>query len=66
MDFNRRDFLKVSGTGVLGLSLLQLGVNITPVQAYTATLKTEGCREIVTICLFYSVSFTSTPGPYLT
>ncbi len=56
MDYNRRDFLKVSGTGVLGLSLMQLGVDIKPVQAYTATLKTEGAREIVTICPFCSVS----------
>jgi len=48
--------LKVSGTGVLGLSLMQLGVDITPVQAYTATLKTAGTREIVTICPFCSVS----------
>ena len=48
--------MKVSGTGVLGLSLLQLGVDITPVQAYTATLKIEGAKEIVTICQFCSVS----------
>ncbi len=56
MDCNRREFIKVTGTGVLGLSLLQLGVDITPVQAYTATLKTTGTKEIVTVCPFCSVS----------
>jgi formate dehydrogenase major subunit len=56
MDYNRRDLLKVSGTGVLGLSLMQLGVDITPVQGYTATLKTADCREILNICPFCSLN----------
>ncbi len=56
MDCNRREFLQVTGTGVLGLSLLQLGVDVKPVQAYTATLKIEGAKEVVTVCPFCSVS----------
>ncbi len=56
MDYNRRDFLKVTGTGVLGLSLLQLGIDIQPVQAYAVALKIAETREVVTICPFCAVS----------
>ncbi len=56
MDYNRREFLQVTGTGALGLSLLQLGVDVKPVQAYTATLKIAGAKEVVTVCPFCSVS----------
>ncbi len=56
MNYNRREFMQVTGAGVMGLSLLQLGVNIKPVEAYTSSLKIEGAREVVTICPFCSVS----------
>ena len=56
MQVNRRDFMKVSGAGVVGLSMLQLGVDVRPVRAYADTLKIEGAKEVVTICPFCSVS----------
>jgi len=56
MEVNRRDFMKVSGAGIVGLSLLQLGVDVKPVRAFAQTLKTEGSKEIVSICPFCSVS----------
>ncbi len=56
MEVNRRKFLKVSGTGIVSLSLLQLGVDVKPVRAYVQTLKIEGAKEVVTVCPFCSVS----------
>jgi formate dehydrogenase major subunit len=56
MEVNRREFLKVSGSGVVGLSLLQLGVDVRPVRAYAQALKIEGAKEVVSVCPFCSVS----------
>jgi len=55
MHFNRRDFLKLSGTGAVGLSLTQLGFDLKPVRAYAAGLKIDGAKETITICPFCSV-----------
>jgi formate dehydrogenase major subunit len=46
----------VSGAGVVSLSLLQLGIDIKPVSAYSASLKIEGAKEVFSICPFCSVS----------
>jgi len=56
MEVNRRDFMKVSGAGIVGLSLLQLGVDVKPVRAFAQTLKIEGAKEVVSVCPFCSVS----------
>jgi formate dehydrogenase major subunit len=56
MEVNRRQFIKVTGAGVACLSLTQLGVDLTPVQAYTSSLKIEGAKEVFSICPFCSVS----------
>jgi formate dehydrogenase major subunit len=56
MQCSRREFLKLSGTGVVGLSLVQLGFDVKPVKAYAAGLKIEGAREVISICPFCSVS----------
>lgn len=56
MDCNRRDFLKLTGAGVVGLSLTQLGFDLSPVKAYAAGLKIEGAKEVTTVCPFCSVS----------
>ncbi len=56
MSWNRRDFLKMTGVGALGLGLTQLGFNLSPVEAYAAGLKIEGAKELVTVCPFCSVS----------
>ena len=54
--FTRRDFLKVSGVTAAGLTLSQLGFDLTPVQAYAAELRTKGAKETPTICCYCSVS----------
>jgi formate dehydrogenase major subunit len=55
----RRDFLRLSGTTAAGLSLYQLGFDMTPIQAYAAELRTElrikGAKETPTICCYCSV-----------
>lgn len=55
----RRDFLKISGVTAAGLTLSQLGFNLTPAQLYAAELRTElrikGAKETPTICCFCSV-----------
>ncbi len=56
MDCNRRDFLKLTGAGAIGLSLSQLGFDLSPVEAYAAGLKIEGAKEVLTVCPFCSVS----------
>ncbi len=56
MKWTRRDFIKLSGAGVACLGLGQLGVDLGPAQAYAAALKTEGAREVITVCPFCSVS----------
>jgi formate dehydrogenase major subunit len=52
----RRDFLKVSGTTAAGLTLSQLGFDLTPAQLYAAELKIKGAKETPTICCYCSVS----------
>ena len=34
MEFSRRDFLKVSGAGIAGISLMQLGCGVRQVKGY--------------------------------
>lgn len=53
---NRREFIKVTGTGVACLTLSQLGVDLGPLKAHAATLKIEGAKEVFTVCPFCSVS----------
>ena len=55
MELNRRNFLKLSGAGIAGLSLLQLGIDFKPVQAWAAGLKTDGAQEVISVCPFCSV-----------
>ncbi|MDD4952572.1 MAG: twin-arginine translocation signal domain-containing protein, partial [Desulfovibrionaceae bacterium] len=56
MKCDRRDFLKFTGVGLAGLTLSQLGVRFSPVEAYAAGLKIDGAKEVVTVCPFCSVS----------
>ena len=55
----RREFLRVSGIAAAGLTLGQLGFDLTPAQLYAAELRTElrikGAQETPTICCFCSV-----------
>lgn len=56
MTWTRRDFIKLTGAGVAGLGLAQLGVDLGPAKAYAAGLKTDGAKEVITVCPFCSVS----------
>jgi formate dehydrogenase major subunit len=55
----RRDFLKYSGVAAAGLTLSQLGFDITPAEVYAAELRTslriKGAKETPTICCYCSV-----------
>lgn len=55
----RRDFLRISGVAAAGLTLSQLGFDLTPAQAYAAELRTalriKGAKETPTICCYCSV-----------
>ncbi len=52
----RRDFLKISGVTAAGLTLSQLGFDLTPAQIYAAELRIKGAKETPTICCYCSVS----------
>jgi len=56
----RREFLRYSGVAVAGVTLSQLGFDLTPIQSYAAELRTalriKDARETPTICCFCSVS----------
>ena len=54
--FTRRDFLKVSGVTAAGLTLSQLGFDLSPAYVYAASLRTKGAKETPTICCYCSVS----------
>lgn len=56
MKCDRRSFLKLAGASAAGIALGQFGVDLTPVEAYAAGLKIDGCKEVVTVCPFCSVS----------
>lgn len=55
----RRDFLKMSGVAAAGLTLSQLGFDLTPARLYAAELRTQlrikGAKETPTICCYCSV-----------
>lgn len=56
----RREFLRYSGVAVAGVTLSQLGFDLTPIQSYAAELRTalriKDAKETPTICCFCSVS----------
>jgi len=54
MSITRRTFMKITGAGVAGLTLGQLGIDLSPVKAYAYGLKIEGAKEVISICPFCS------------
>ena len=54
MHITRRTFMKLTGAGVAGLTLGQLGLDLSPVKAYAYGLKIEGAKEVISICPFCS------------
>jgi formate dehydrogenase major subunit len=55
MKLTRRDFIKVSGAATTGLALGGLGLDLKPVEAYAAELRTKAAKETPTICCYCSV-----------
>jgi formate dehydrogenase major subunit len=55
MNWKRREFIKLTGAGVAGLTLSQLGLRLDTAKAYAAGLKTAGAAEVQTICPFCAV-----------
>lgn len=55
MEFNRRDFIKISGAAAAGVAFSGLGFNLKPVQAHAGLLKTQYARETTTICCYCAV-----------
>jgi formate dehydrogenase major subunit len=56
MELKRRDFIKLTSAAAIGAGLSQLGFELGPVKAYAEGLKTDGAKEVITICPFCSVS----------
>ena len=56
MDMNRRDFLRVSGAGLVGSSLVALGFSPTAALAETRNFKLARTTETRSICPYCSVS----------
>ena len=54
MSVSRRGFIKLLGAGTACLGLSRLGLDVKPAQAYAASLKTAGAKEIVSICPYCS------------
>lgn len=52
MTITRRSFLKATGAGAIGLSLGQLGFDLSPVKAYAYGIKIDGAKEVISICPF--------------
>ncbi len=52
MNISRRGFLKATGVGAIGLSLGQLGFDLSPVTAYAYGMKIDGAKEVLSICPF--------------
>jgi len=51
----RRDFLRISGVAVAGLTISQLGFDLTSVEAYATELRIKGAKETPSICCYCSV-----------
>ncbi len=54
MECSRRGFLKLTGVGIVGLTLGQLGLDMKMASAYAAGLKIEGAKESISVCPFCS------------
>lgn len=44
--------MKATGAGAIGLTLGQLGIDLTPVEAQAYTMKIDGAKEVISICPF--------------
>jgi len=52
MKITRRGFMKATGVGAVGLTLGQLGLDLSPVEALAYGMKIDGAKEVISICPF--------------
>lgn len=55
MDVTRRKFIQISGATAAGLTVSNLGFDLTPVKAHAQMLKTRYAKETTTICPYCAV-----------
>ncbi len=55
MELNRRGFIKISGTTIVGVAVSGLGFDLKPIKAHAGMLKTQYARETTTICCYCAV-----------
>ncbi len=55
MNFNRREFIQVTGAAAAGLAVSGLGFDLKPVKSHAQMLKTKYAKETTTICCYCAV-----------
>lgn len=55
MNFNRREFIQVTGAAAAGLAVSNLGFDLKPVKSHAQMLKTKYAKESTTICCYCAV-----------
>ena len=55
MNFDRRDFLRISGMATMAGALGSLGFDLLPLEAYAGTLSIKYARETTSICPYCAV-----------
>ena len=55
MEFNRRDFLKISGMAAVAGALGSLGFDLLPLESHAATLNIKTAKETTSICPYCAV-----------
>ena len=55
MNFNRREFIQISGATAAGLAVSHLGFDLKPVKSHAQMLKTKYAKETTTICCYCAV-----------
>lgn len=54
-NFNRRDFLKISGMATMAGALGSMGFDLKPIESYASTLSIKTARQTTTICPYCAV-----------
>jgi len=55
MEMNRRQFLKASGATISGIAIGALGFDVSPIEAYAASLRIMHADQTTTICPYCAV-----------
>ena len=54
-NFNRRDFMKISGMATMAGALGSMGFDLKPIESYASTLSIKTARQTTTICPYCAV-----------